>query len=241
MALLVNKITWLDNKEKKEVSSMAEFICIFYVVWWLQGYIRVKAPMNDLKAINQMRMYRKFKKVVAEACLDSWKRHTWYLTEELVILCLADASCPYRDDVAAALLRQEVLDVINPRKPKLPQLPEAIWPDNGSLPSLAKFVGPRSYLIFNLLGFSPAEMDWLKFSCDDWEKFSGYQKFVKFVSRVAVVNDAGERGVKGVQEVVGKTSKESVRQDMLLTNAEERRLHPNRGKGQETKAMLAKL
>ena len=88
MALLVNKITWLDNKEKKEVSEMAEFICIFYVVWWLQGYIGVKAPMNDLKAINQMRMYRKFKKVVAEACLDSWKRHTWYLTEELVILCL---------------------------------------------------------------------------------------------------------------------------------------------------------
>ena len=45
----------------------------------------------------------------------------------------------------------------------------------------------------------------------------------------------------GIQELGDKTSKESVRQDMLLTNAEERRLRPNRGKGQETKAMLAKL
>ena len=197
--------------------------------------------MNDLVAIHQMRVYSKYNQAVAETCLESWKRHTWYLAEELVVLCLADASCPFRDAVAAALLQQDVLEVIQPRKPKLPQLEDDLWPTDGSLPSLAQFVGPRSYLIFDLLGFSPAEMDWLKFPCTDWERFYGYQKFVNFASKVAVVNDAGERGVKGIQEVVGKTTKESLRQDMLLTNAEERKLHPNRGKGQGTKAMLAKL
>ena len=58
---------------------------------------------------------------------------------------------------------------------------------------------------------------------------------------MAVVNDAGERGVKGIQEVVGKTSIESLRQDMLLTTAEDRKLHPNRGAGMESKAKLAKI
>ena len=84
-------------------------------------------------------------------------------------------------------------------------------------------------------------MDWLKFNSSEWEKFSGYQKFSEFVKKLAVVNDAGERGVKGIQEVVGKTTKESLRQDMLVTTAEERKLHPNRGKGKVTKAKLAKI
>ena len=98
---------------------MAEFICIYYVVWWLQGFLGVKAPMNDLK---QMRVYRKYMQLAADTCIVSWCRHTWYLTEELVVLCLADETCPFRDDVAGALLQQEVLEVIHARKPKLPQI-----------------------------------------------------------------------------------------------------------------------
>ena len=30
-----------------------------HVVWWLQGYLGVKGPVNDLQAIQQMMMYRK--------------------------------------------------------------------------------------------------------------------------------------------------------------------------------------
>ena len=93
-----------------------------------------------------MRMYKQYNKLVSETCIASWKRHTWYLTEELMILCLADDSCPYRNDVAAALLEQEVLDSFQPRKPKLPLMPESVWPEDGSLPNLAAFIGPRSYL-----------------------------------------------------------------------------------------------
>ena len=35
MRLLVNKITWLEHAEREEVKIMAEFIGVFYVVWWL--------------------------------------------------------------------------------------------------------------------------------------------------------------------------------------------------------------
>ena len=89
-------------------------------------------------------MLKKYNQKVADTCLASWRRHTWYLTEELVVLCLADTKCPYRDEVAAALLHQKVLDVFPPKKPKLPQLEEKIWPVDGALPNLAEFVGPKT-------------------------------------------------------------------------------------------------
>ena len=68
-----------------------------------------------------------------------------------------------------------------------------------------------------------------------------FLKFNNFAKNLTVVNDSGERGVKGIQEVVGKTSKESLRQDMLLVTAEDRKSHRNRGKGEGTKAKLAKI
>ena len=107
--------------------------------------------MNDLKAIQQMRVYRQHSQLVAETCLASWSRNTYYLTEELVVFCLADVSCPFSDDIADTLLQQEVSETFHPRKPKLPKVGKNIWPENGSLPSLATFVGPRSFLIFSLL------------------------------------------------------------------------------------------
>ena len=80
MNLLMGKINWLSDKEKEEVKIMAEFISVFYVVWCLQGYLGVNAPMNDLKAMQQMRMYRQYRpSLVSDTCISSWRRHTWYL------------------------------------------------------------------------------------------------------------------------------------------------------------------
>ena len=90
MMLLMYKITWLTNVEWKEVKMMCEFISIFYGVWWLQGYLGVKATMNDLKAMQQMIMYRQHRQLVSDTCIASWRRHTWYLTQELVVLSLED-------------------------------------------------------------------------------------------------------------------------------------------------------
>ena len=113
-----------------------------------------------------------------------------------------------------------------------------MWPGDGKLINLAELVGSRSRLVFSLLHLSDAELDWLKFPCDQWERFSGYQKFSNFVLKVAVVNDAGERGVKAIQEVVSRTTSEALRQDMMVTHGEERKKFPNKGTGRETKKKL---
>ena len=219
---------------------MSEFISLFYVIWWLQANVGATAPMNDLKAIQQMIMYRRYNDLVANTCLMSWFRHLWSLSEELVILCLADQTCPFRDDVASALTACPVSQIFSPGKPKIERSLDEDWPEDGSLPNLAEFVGERSHLLFSLFQFSEADMDWLKFPSSQWNMFTGYEKFLNIVQNLAVVNDAGERGVKAIQEVVGKTTKEALRQSMLLTTSEDRKKHPNRGKGKGTKEKLSK-
>ena len=240
MQLLSKQITWLSPEEKEEITMMSEFLSVFYVVWWLQGYLSASAPMNDLRAMFQMRGYKRYNQLVSDTCLASMRLHTWYLTEELVVFCLADEECPFRNDVAAALVKTDFPPSYNPQKPELPKLLEETWPQDGNLPNLASFIGQRSNLLFSLLGFTEAEMDWLKFDSVDWNKFSGYKKFENYVNNLLVVNDAGERGVKAAQEVVHKTTNEPLRQDMIITTAEQRKHHPHRGKGMGTKAKLAK-
>ena len=58
LMLLMDKITWLEQGEKKEVKMMADFISVFYAVWWLRAYLGVDAAMNDLKAFQEMRMLK---------------------------------------------------------------------------------------------------------------------------------------------------------------------------------------
>ena len=99
----------------------------------------------------------------------------------------------------------------------------------------------RSWLLFSLLEMSEAEMDWLRFPSTEWVMFAGYRRFSKFVRKLQVVNDSAERAVKATEQVVGKTTIETVRQDMLLTNCEDRKINPNRGKGKQSKTHLGKI
>jgi hypothetical protein len=64
-----------------------------------------------------MKMYRLNRQLVSDTCIASCRRLTWYLAQDLVVLSLADVSCPFRDHVAASLHEQEVWDSFRPRKP----------------------------------------------------------------------------------------------------------------------------
>ena len=109
------------------------------------------------------------------------------------------------------------------------------------MPSLAKLVNPRSWLLFSLIEMSEAERDWLRFPSTEWKIFAGYRRFFDLTRKLQVVNDSAERTVKATEQVVGKTTIETIRQDMLLTNCEDRKIHPNRGKGKQSKAHLGKI
>ena len=92
--------------------------------------------------------------------LDSLMNHTWYRTEQWVIVCLADANCPEQERkcVASVLPSTSRQETFSPDKPALPQ---DLWPENGEMPSLSTFVGQKSWLLPHLLNLSDENMEWL--------------------------------------------------------------------------------
>ena len=85
--------------------------------------------------------------------------------------------------------------------PKLPCHQEQFWPKDGSLPSLSSLVGPRTWLLFNLLQLDEAELLWLTLPSNVWLDHLGFTKLSQFLSSLEVVNDAGERAVKLMQVI----------------------------------------
>ena len=58
------------------------------------------APYRDLIHFEQMQKYRKLGKIrarIANTCLVSMARHTWYLDPSLVVMSLVDDDVPASD------------------------------------------------------------------------------------------------------------------------------------------------
>ena len=218
------------QNEIREIRVMSEFIAVFWAPWWLKAYLSCKAPSLDFEAMRLMRVYKEVNPEVAEPCLVSMARHTWYLTEELMVMCLADEDLPGE---VRSLVAKKLRDT--PRqegdfrlgKPQLPSInTEEFWEGNetSTLPTgLAKLVGSRSWSIFNLLDLAMEDMEWLSEDSSQWVLHEGYRRFVTFVKGLQVVNDPAERGVKIIQDFIKISTDETLRQQLILSVAEHRK------------------
>ena len=94
--------------------------------------------------------------------------------------------------VADALLATPNPGNFPPMKPQFPndvlQLPGV---------SLPLFVGPRSWLVFQLLARGSA---WLHLPVAEWEANEEFRMMEKVVGDLTVVNDTAERAVKDVED-----------------------------------------
>ena len=83
-----------------------------------------RAPALDLLAVSQMRAYRSLQPKLADNCLQSLCRHSWYLTEELVVLSLVDKSLWEEERKAAAEALDATVreDSLAMGKPTLPDV-----------------------------------------------------------------------------------------------------------------------
>ena len=139
------------------------------------------------------------------------KRHLWYLTTECVVFAFFDRDLPdeAKQDMANTLLRYERPAVFQPQKPLFPpvELLDRL--------SLSVFIGPRSWLLFHLLGH---QGDWLYQPTSDWENFVEYMEMAKVITELAVVNDTAERGVKDVEDYANIAKDSDKRQKMVLVS-----------------------
>ena len=247
MQLLSKQYSLFPSVVMKEISEAAEFVGLYHGKWFLQSALAEKAPLNDLKAISEMRLYRTNKPGVAEACLKSMGRHLDNLTPPLVIFALADDAVPpeERQSMARALtnLPRPARYPLGVSKFPSSSLPfnSTVWKDDGTLPSLTQFVRPTSWEIFDKLGMTSDDCEWLQLEVHQWPLIKGFRDFREFVRGLTPVNDPAERGVQVALDMKDKTRKEDTTQDVFLAISQDRKEQSKKkGRTDVTKSSLAK-
>ena len=236
MDLLKDQLTFLSIEQKKQISQLAIFVGVYFSRWFLKCAIAPSAPYLALNSFKQMIDYSEFDIGLAFTVMDSMLNHTWYLTEQWVIVCLADDECPNeeKEAVAKALHNTPRSDRFEPGKPKLPV---NFWPETGSVPSLASFVGEKSWLLPHLLGMDPESMEWIQLEVQQWALMSGFKRFSSLVKNLTIVNDPAERGVKLIQEFVNASHDEDIRQWRMLSAGDQRKKHSKNMTKEDMKRM----
>ena len=149
---------------------------------------------------------------LAEAVLKSVYRHMWYMSEELVVLALADKGCDVdiKSRMAARLQVTPRPAAFAPGKPamKVDLLENA--PTDA--PQLYHFIGEHSWLFFHLFHL---QTEWLGLPVDQWDTQRSYQEFCLITSNINVVNDAAERAVKDVTDFANYSQDADRRDDVV--------------------------
>ena len=144
-------------------------------------------PSLDLEYYTNLLEYRNLhapgylRYCMDEAMINSLLRHTWMLTDEIVIFCLWDENHPVRvqrgvaDKVMAAELPE--------KKPNLPK-------ELGNNPNLQDLGGPCSYIFFWPLRIGT---NWLAQSVRHWKNDSEYLKIQDLLKNLKVHNGYMQR------------------------------------------------
>ena len=130
------------------------------------------------------------------------RNHLWYLTGQMIPLALCDSglSSDEREELAREILKQPREEV----KPGKAKFPVMVWSD--TRPSLAYFVTPDSWLIFQLLDLNG---EWLAVPCSFWSNFAEYRKLEEFC--LSMPNDSAERGCHLITEFMNQVHSEDAR------------------------------
>ena len=184
----------MTPNEREKVDRLAQYIALFHAPYFLQASLASAAPRLDITLWQHMSDFSAIDPEISAAVQASIKRQQWYLTQECVVLSLFDDDLgdETRRSVADALLAVPNPGVFLPKKPDFPT-------DVLELPgsTLASFVGPRSWLPFQLLSLGSG---WLLLPVDEWVDDDGYKQMASIMRDLAVVNDTAERSLKDIEE-----------------------------------------
>ena len=207
---------YLTHREESCILPLAEYIVLFFVPHYLQARFAGAAPRLDRDLWSGLCKYEALhaigskQQILTSAAKESLKRHLWYLTQECIIFSLFD------DELADAERRQ-VADhlLVHPRPPMFATgKPHA--PNHNLLtpnPQLSSFVGPRSWLLFDLTNVGS---QWLQRPVAEWPLEADYRQLLGLIRELEVVNDGAERAIKDVTEYAHITQDGIMRDDYIV-------------------------
>ena len=209
LAMLARQLPWLTPLQHREITDMAFLTALFYGPDLLKSGCGTRAVFNDLTSIHLYRQLEPYKPEVAREALATWERHLDIITAPLVITAMVDTD--WSDDQRERMAKT-LLELLPQRVWQLPptrvQYPgptfcrnQTFWPVDGSLPDLALFVTQHSFLIFNIMEMTDAELqEWWQAPASQWSDDpgspvykSGFHKLKEFITKVQWTNDEAER------------------------------------------------
>ena len=220
--------TITTEKQVPKIREFVTFVTLVYSSWWMTCTSVTDAPWNDLQLISKLKQYEAVNAEISRSALKAFKRHLWYLTEEMVPLALFSSVVPHdhRRALADRLLEvQPDFPVTNPQGRFGTGLGKPRFPDDlTEKTTLADFVGPDSWYLFHHL-----KLDWAFLVTDvqEWTNSTAYQTSWTNVEALNVVNDSAERGVKLSSDFLSAARSEDHYQNVLQVVEHNRKEKPN--------------
>ena len=203
---------FVTGEEEEIIQRMSTFIILLYGKYFLQTALTTSAPRLDMEFWRNARCYDSIDPEISDAVVRSVHRQMFYLTEEMIMLVLCDdkTSNSEKKDLIGALLKQDRPQHFAPQKPKFKE--EILLNKSHDVPMLTEFVGPRSWLIFDLFD---VDVHWMQYPPETWNNHEEYRRFHKLLNGLICVNDVAERNVKNVCDYA-EYSKDPERRDRVV-------------------------
>ena len=80
----------MSTQGLRKVKWMVDYILTSYAEGFLVTPLATEAPIRDIDFIYKLKQWNNYVDEVAQQALMSAFKHLWYLTPELIILCLFD-------------------------------------------------------------------------------------------------------------------------------------------------------
>lgn len=221
---LLSNVFKMSPEESAFVQMISEFVCCVYAKYWFTTPIPTAAPREDLDFINSLQVYRKIDHKFFWEVISSVYNHLWYLCPQLITLSLFDLhlESTLKEEMAKAL-HQTPRCAISTGKPTFPTIaPNARF-------RLADFIGPASWLLFDLCGLQGPQ-DWLLAPSCNWHLSTSFKQIEEFANKLVVVNDLAERGCHLATEFINRVESEEQREALFQSVEDFRAKVPNDNK-----------
>ena len=215
-----------EKQNKSEIDKLERFTvfcCFFYTEHWFLTPFASEASYSDLKLYQDMIEFRKHDDRMANAVLEKFLRHTWYLNQQIIPFALfsKNVSDEEKSEMALKLSQEEPPEEgFQPGCPNLVDL--TLYGDN---PKLIDFIQGGSLFIFDALNINK---DWLVKPISEWKNYESFCEMKSFVENLLVTNDTAERGIKLVSDYIqSQTTCDETLQELLQVVEQHRKEFPD--------------
>ncbi|XP_050541520.1 uncharacterized protein LOC126905643 [Daktulosphaira vitifoliae] len=206
----------LSTKEKRGLEEICVFIVTVHLKNWFTATLAACAPNNDLQLIKTLIKYDN--PHISKATVKKMMGHLWYLSDELVGLCLFDKNVPVETKCKI------IYAINNNPSPEVPNVRPKIDQHDVENLQLHDLANKNTIQIFTEFGVD----EFLKNDVVNWTESKSYLKAEEVFKNLRVTNDVAERGVSLIQDLNRKiTHDEDQLQFLLQVVSEHRKIYPD--------------